>query len=148
VRQWPGRLGHRAHRRSIEEERRMQVLVRDSNVDQALKVLKKKMQREGSSALAEKYAEAQADLAKWSILAAARVRGVTGTAATGLRPEASLFAKKVRQVRREPGVGWIEMPRRDSAVTVGSFFVVVARGLVSGEDLEIHGLVNSLGTVS
>jgi small subunit ribosomal protein S21 len=36
-----------AHRRSIEEERRMQVLVRDNNVDQALKVLKKKMQREG-----------------------------------------------------------------------------------------------------
>ena len=50
VRQWPGRLGHRAYRRSIEEERPMQVLVRDNNVDQALKVLKKKMQREGSSA--------------------------------------------------------------------------------------------------
>jgi small subunit ribosomal protein S21 len=33
--------------RSIEEERRVQVLVRDNNVDQALKVLKKKMQREG-----------------------------------------------------------------------------------------------------
>ena len=47
MRQRPGRLGYRAHRRSIEEERRMQVLVRDNNVDQALKVLKKKMQREG-----------------------------------------------------------------------------------------------------
>ena len=47
VRQWPRRLGHRPHRRPIEEERRMQVLVRDNNVDQALKVLKKKMQREG-----------------------------------------------------------------------------------------------------
>ena len=33
--------------RSIEEERRVQVLVRDNNVDQALKMLKKKMQREG-----------------------------------------------------------------------------------------------------
>ena len=33
--------------RSSEEERRVQVLVRDNNVDQALKVLKKKMQREG-----------------------------------------------------------------------------------------------------
>jgi small subunit ribosomal protein S21 len=33
--------------RSIEQERRVQVLVRDNNVDQALKVLKKKMQREG-----------------------------------------------------------------------------------------------------
>jgi small subunit ribosomal protein S21 len=33
--------------RSIEEERRVQVLVRDNNVEQALKVLKKKMQREG-----------------------------------------------------------------------------------------------------
>jgi small subunit ribosomal protein S21 len=33
--------------RSMEEERRVQVLVRDNNVDQALKVLKKKMQREG-----------------------------------------------------------------------------------------------------
>jgi small subunit ribosomal protein S21 len=32
---------------SIEEEPRVQVLVRDNNVDQALKVLKKKMQREG-----------------------------------------------------------------------------------------------------
>jgi small subunit ribosomal protein S21 len=43
----PGVLGHRPHRRSIEEECRMQVLVRDNNVDQALKVLKRKMQREG-----------------------------------------------------------------------------------------------------
>jgi ribosomal protein S21 len=33
--------------RSIKEERCVQVLVRDNNVDQALKVLKKKMQREG-----------------------------------------------------------------------------------------------------
>jgi small subunit ribosomal protein S21 len=33
--------------RSIEEEHCVQVLVRDNNVDQALKVLKKKMQREG-----------------------------------------------------------------------------------------------------
>jgi hypothetical protein len=47
VRQWPRRLGYRLYRRPIEEERRMQVLVRDNNVDQALKVLKKKMQREG-----------------------------------------------------------------------------------------------------
>jgi small subunit ribosomal protein S21 len=31
----------------IEEEQRVQVLVRDNNVDQALKALKKKMQREG-----------------------------------------------------------------------------------------------------
>jgi small subunit ribosomal protein S21 len=34
-------------KRSIEEGRRVQVFVRDNNVDQALKVLKKKMQREG-----------------------------------------------------------------------------------------------------
>ena len=40
---WPPGLSYR----SIEEERRVQVLVRDNNVDQALKVLKKKMQREG-----------------------------------------------------------------------------------------------------
>jgi hypothetical protein len=44
--------------------------------------------------LSEKYAQAQADLAKWSRLAAAPVRGATDTAATGLSPEASLFAKK------------------------------------------------------
>lgn len=44
--------------------------------------------------LAEKYAQAQADLAKWSMLAAAPLRSATGTAATGLSPEASLFAKK------------------------------------------------------
>jgi small subunit ribosomal protein S21 len=36
-----------AIKRSIEEERSVQVFVRDNNVDQALKVLKKKMQREG-----------------------------------------------------------------------------------------------------
>jgi small subunit ribosomal protein S21 len=36
-----------AYTRFIEEVRRVQVLVRDNNVDQALKVLKKKMQREG-----------------------------------------------------------------------------------------------------
>ena len=33
--------------RSIKKERRVQVLVRDNNVDRALKVLKKKTQREG-----------------------------------------------------------------------------------------------------
>jgi len=33
--------------RNIQEEARVQVLVRDNNVDQALKALKKKMQREG-----------------------------------------------------------------------------------------------------
>jgi small subunit ribosomal protein S21 len=34
-------------RNGSTEERRVQVLVRDNNVDQALKALKKKMQREG-----------------------------------------------------------------------------------------------------
>jgi len=43
----PGVLAIGPNNRSIEEERRVQVLVRDNNVDQALKVLKKKMQREG-----------------------------------------------------------------------------------------------------
>jgi small subunit ribosomal protein S21 len=43
----PGLLGKLTINRWIEEERRVQVFVRDSNVDQALKVLKKKMQREG-----------------------------------------------------------------------------------------------------
>ena len=43
----PGVLAIGPINRSIEEERRVQVLVRDNNVDQALKVLKKKMQREG-----------------------------------------------------------------------------------------------------
>ena len=43
----PGALAIGSINRSIEEERRVQVLVRDNNVDQALKVLKKKMQREG-----------------------------------------------------------------------------------------------------
>jgi small subunit ribosomal protein S21 len=47
VRQWPGRSAVGAINRSIEKERRVQVLVRDNNVDQALRVLKKKMQREG-----------------------------------------------------------------------------------------------------
>ena len=46
VSQWPGRLGNRAAK-TLEEESRVQILVRDNNVDQALKVLKKKMQREG-----------------------------------------------------------------------------------------------------
>jgi small subunit ribosomal protein S21 len=45
--QWPERLGIGPGNRSIKEEYRVQVLVRDNNVDQALKVLKKKMQREG-----------------------------------------------------------------------------------------------------
>jgi hypothetical protein len=45
--------------------------------------------------LAEKYARARADLEKWSMLAAAPIRGPTGPAASGLTPEASLFAKKV-----------------------------------------------------
>jgi small subunit ribosomal protein S21 len=40
-------LGIGPDNRSIKEEYRVQVLVRDNNVDQALKVLKKKMQREG-----------------------------------------------------------------------------------------------------
>ena len=44
---WLERLGIDPGNRSIKEEYRVQVLVRDNNVDQALKVLKKKMQREG-----------------------------------------------------------------------------------------------------
>ena len=40
-------LGRRPHQPLDREERRVLVLVRDNNVDQALKVLKKKMQREG-----------------------------------------------------------------------------------------------------
>jgi small subunit ribosomal protein S21 len=47
VRQRPEPPGHRAYSQSIEEEHRVQVFVRDNNVDQALKVLKKKMQRDG-----------------------------------------------------------------------------------------------------
>jgi len=43
----PGALAIGPINCSIEEERRVQVLVRDNNVDQALRVLKKKMQREG-----------------------------------------------------------------------------------------------------
>jgi hypothetical protein len=39
----PGALAIGPINRSIEEERRVQVLVRDNNVDQALKVLKKKL---------------------------------------------------------------------------------------------------------
>jgi small subunit ribosomal protein S21 len=44
---WLKRLGICSGNRSISEEYRVQVLVRDNNVDQALKVLKRKMQREG-----------------------------------------------------------------------------------------------------
>src|SRR5262245_7386398 len=45
---WPGRrLGHRAHQPLDRRGTPVQVLVRDNNVDQALRVLKKKMQREG-----------------------------------------------------------------------------------------------------
>ena len=40
-------MGIGPYNRSIEEERPVQVLVRGNNVEQALKVLKKKMQREG-----------------------------------------------------------------------------------------------------
>jgi len=47
VRRWPSALAIGRINRSIEEEHRVQVLVRDNNVDQALKVLKRKMQREG-----------------------------------------------------------------------------------------------------
>jgi small subunit ribosomal protein S21 len=42
------RVGGLQHIHSFDQEvRRVQVLVRDNNVDQALKALKKKMQREG-----------------------------------------------------------------------------------------------------
>jgi small subunit ribosomal protein S21 len=48
VRHWSrGPLAIGPINRSIREERHVQVLVRDNNVDQALRVLKKKMQREG-----------------------------------------------------------------------------------------------------
>ena len=40
-------LGHRAHQPLDRRGTPVQVLVRDNNVDQALRVLKKKMQREG-----------------------------------------------------------------------------------------------------
>src|SRR5213593_456134 len=41
------RISGLRHIPNYSEERRVQVLVRDNNVDQALKALKKKMQREG-----------------------------------------------------------------------------------------------------
>src|SRR5438094_2001113 len=44
---WPSATHRRAHRLHDRRGRHMQVLVRNNNVDQALKVLKKKMQREG-----------------------------------------------------------------------------------------------------
>ena len=47
MRQCPGGTAAGPINFSSEEERHVQVLVRDNNVDQALKVLKKKMQREG-----------------------------------------------------------------------------------------------------
>ena len=47
MRHWPERLDGRSIHRSTQKEYCVQVLVRDNNVDQALKVLKKKMQREG-----------------------------------------------------------------------------------------------------
>ena len=52
LRCWPGSCilsSNSEHRQSAyaKKERRVQVFVRDNNVDQALKVLKKKMQREG-----------------------------------------------------------------------------------------------------
>ena len=47
MRQCPGGTVAGPINLSSEEERHVQVLVRDNNVDQALKVLKKKMQREG-----------------------------------------------------------------------------------------------------
>jgi small subunit ribosomal protein S21 len=47
VRQWLVRLGHRARQPLDRRGTPVQVLVRDNNVDQALRVLKKKMQREG-----------------------------------------------------------------------------------------------------
>ena len=43
----PSRLAIGPLNRLIEEERHVQVFVRDNNVDQALRMLKKKMQREG-----------------------------------------------------------------------------------------------------
>jgi hypothetical protein len=45
--------------------------------------------------LREKYAAAQADLEKWSMLATAPIRKPNGTAGSGLTPEASVFANKV-----------------------------------------------------
>src|SRR6516164_1311564 len=44
---WSRHLGCWADHRWIKEEYHVQVFVRDNNVDQALRALKKKMQREG-----------------------------------------------------------------------------------------------------
>ena len=44
---WPESLAVGPTNRLIEKEHHVQVFVRDNNVDQALKALKKKMQREG-----------------------------------------------------------------------------------------------------
>ena len=43
-----------------------------------------------------KYAEAQADLAKWSMLAAAPLRSATGTAATGLSQKRACSRRRRR----------------------------------------------------
>jgi small subunit ribosomal protein S21 len=55
------RLPHRTRRAAKGEFNLVQIFVRDNNVDQALKALKKKMQREGSFREMKRHARQKAE---------------------------------------------------------------------------------------
>src|SRR3954471_20017915 len=78
----------------------LQVLVRDNNIDQALKVLKKRLQREGvfrEMKLRSYYEKPSEKRVRWAAEAVRRGR----KAARNVASRAGLIAAPVKKVRRE-----------------------------------------------
>jgi small subunit ribosomal protein S21 len=88
---------------ALNTEVRLQVIVRDNNVDQALKVLKKKMQREG-------------------IFREMKLRGAFEKPSEAIRRARKLARKKMQREGLLPPPKKIEKPKRFGAPSGGSAF--------------------------
>jgi small subunit ribosomal protein S21 len=95
------RLPHRTRRAAKGEFNLVQIFVRDNNVDQALKALKKKMQREGSFREMKRHVHYEKPSEKRARQKAEAVRRARKLARKRMQREGLLPAPKPRV----PGVG-------------------------------------------
>ena len=82
----------------------MQVLVRDNNVDQALRVLKKKMQREGIFREMKRRAEYEKPSEKKAREKSDAIRRARKLARKQAQREGLLPPPKPREIRQKPGM--------------------------------------------
>ena len=98
----------------------MQVLVRDNNVDQALRVLKKKMQREGIFREMKRRAEYEKPSEKKAREKSDAIRRARKLARKQAQREGLLPPPKPREIRAKPGAPARTSPGPSTAMGSGN----------------------------